>query len=164
MGTLKEDLKLQSEWIVKAFAADGMELDYSIHSLIEIDRFIQKYVKNGIPIKGGRLSKRTGLIIFSLTGYIGETIIKNVPSAKWITNDEEKEAEINVAIEFDNKMQIFPGHKIMKRIQNGLEDGIYPYGLIATKEYLKEKFDDSFWKIEDEVIPFIPNKVWWKFW
>jgi hypothetical protein len=49
MGTLKEDIKSQSDWIVKAFAADDFKLDYTIDSIIEIDRFFVKNMKDGQP-------------------------------------------------------------------------------------------------------------------
>jgi hypothetical protein len=55
MATLIEDIKSQSQWIVKAFAADGFKLDYSIDSIIEVDRFFVANMKNGQPKKGGRL-------------------------------------------------------------------------------------------------------------
>jgi len=42
MATLKEDIKTQSEWIVKAFQADGFNLDGSMDSIIEVDRFLPK--------------------------------------------------------------------------------------------------------------------------
>ena len=40
MGILLEDIKTQSDWIVKAFEYDGLKLDYSIESIIEIDKFL----------------------------------------------------------------------------------------------------------------------------
>jgi hypothetical protein len=70
MGTLKEDIKLQSDWIVKAFAADGFKLDYTIDSIIEVDRFFTKNMKNGQPRKGGRLyGKGFGPILFSIGSF-----------------------------------------------------------------------------------------------
>lgn len=43
MATLLEDIKTQSEWIVKAFKSDSLNLDYTIHSFIEIDKFIAEH-------------------------------------------------------------------------------------------------------------------------
>ena len=56
MATLLEDIKTQSDWIVKAFKSDNFNLDYTVHSFIEIDRFINMHAKNGQPVPGGRLS------------------------------------------------------------------------------------------------------------
>jgi hypothetical protein len=66
MATLLQDIKAQSEWIVKAFSADNLKLDYSVRSLIEVDKFFNKHTKNGKAIKGGRLSKNLGPVIFSI--------------------------------------------------------------------------------------------------
>ena len=43
--------------------------------MIEIDKFFNKHVKNGKPVKGGRLSNNLGAIIFSIGAYVGVTII-----------------------------------------------------------------------------------------
>ncbi len=51
MATLKEDIKKQSDWIIKAFAADKLKLDYTIHSFMEIDKFFNKHSKNGATSK-----------------------------------------------------------------------------------------------------------------
>jgi len=163
MATLLEDIKKQSDWTLKAFKSDGIELDYSIGSLIEIDRFIQKFTKDGQPIKGGRLSKNLGGTIFSISAYIGETFIKNVPSSKWITDDNDPKGEINIAVQLGNGITCFPAQRLIKRIQNGLEDGIYPYGVRVTNQKADEKYDGAFWGIEEEVKPMEPRKPWWKF-
>ena len=163
MASLLEDIKKQSDWTVKAFKSDGIELDYSIGSLIEIDRFIQKYTKDRKPIKGGRLSKNLGGIIFSISAYIGETLINNAPNLKWITDDKDPQGEINIAVELEDGTTCFPGQRLIKRIQNGLEDGIYPFGVSVTDQKADDKYDGAFWKIEKEVQPMEPKKPWWKF-
>ena len=75
MGTLQEDIKAQSSWLVRAFAADGLQLDYTINSLKQIDKFFEKHSKNGKPVKNGRLSQNVGSI-FYIGSYVGETIVK----------------------------------------------------------------------------------------
>jgi len=164
MGTLKEDIKTQSDWIVKAFNEDNLNLDYSIKSLVEIDKFFQLHSNNGQPIKGGRLSKNLGLICFSLASYIGETFIKNVPESTWKTDDEDPQGEFNLSIELPNGTECFPAHRVMKRLKNGLEDGIYPYGHQITKDITGQEFDKSFWAIQETVKPLEPKKSFWKFW
>ena len=95
MATLKEDIKTQSDWIVKAFQADGFNLDGSMDSIIEVDRFFVQNMKNGKPKKGGRLyGKGFGPKLFSIGSYVGETIIKNVKGAEWITDDNDPKANL----------------------------------------------------------------------
>ena len=145
MGTLKEDIKAQSNWIVKAFAADGFKLDYTIDSIMEVDRFFVKNMENGKPKKGGRFyGKRVGSILFSIGSYVGETIIKNVSGSEWITDDNDPQGELTVSLKLPNGGQIFPIQKVMKRFQNGSEDAIYPYVYMVTKEFTSLPFKEEF--------------------
>ena len=89
MGTLKEDIKTQSDWLVKAFMEDHIYLDGSIGSLIEIDKFFNKNAIKGRAVRGGRLSKSLGAILFSIGAYVGNCLIENVEGAEWITDDDD---------------------------------------------------------------------------
>ena len=161
MATLKEDIKKQSDWIIKAFQADGLKLDYSIKSFIEIDKFFEKHSKNGKPVSGGRLTQNLGPIIFSIGSYIGETFIKNAKGAEWITDDNDPQGEITAAIKFPEGMTVWPMQRVMNRFKNGFEDSIYPYGYELAKDYITEPFDQSFWTINSSNNY---KKAWWKFW
>lgn len=98
MATLLQDIKTQSDWVITAFAADKLKLDYSIHSFIEIDKFFNKHSKNGKAVRGGRLTQNLGSIVFSLGSYVGQTIIKNVSGAAWQTDDNDPESEITASV------------------------------------------------------------------
>ncbi len=163
MATLLEDIKMQSNWITKAFAADNLQLNYTISSFTDIDRFFNKHSKDGKIIKGGRLTKNLGAIVFSLGSYVGETIIKNVPGSIWQTDDNDHEGEINASIELPDGTIIFPMQRIMKRFQNGSEDAVYVYGHQIAEDYINEPFDHSFWEIGSREKA-KSRKPWWKFW
>jgi hypothetical protein len=163
MASLLQDIKTQSDWITKAFAADKLDLDYTIHSFVQIDEFFDKHSKDGRAVKNGRLSKNIGPILFSLGSYVGETIIKNVPGSIWQTDDNDPQGEITASVKLPDGSIVFPMQRMMKRFQNGLEDAVYVYGHHITKNYIDEPFDQSFWSIgkkEHEQI----KKAWWKFW
>lgn len=165
MGTLKEDIKTQSEWIVKAFASDKFNLDYSIDSIIEIDRFFAVNMKNGQPKRGGRLpQKGFGPILFSIGSYVGETIIANIEGAEWITDDDDPYGEVNISMKLPNGVEMWPMQKVMKRFENGAEDAIYPYVHMVTKEFTGQPFNESFWSIAQEDNESVKAKPWWKFW
>ena len=165
MATLKEDIKTQSDWIVKAFAADNFKLDYTIDSFIEIDRFFNKNMENGQPKKGGRLAKKGyGSILFSIGSYVGETIIKNVKGAEWITDDNDPQAELNLSMKLPNEIEFWPIQRVMKRFQNGSEDSIYPYGYSLTKEFTNLPFNEKFWTLTAETDEPETKKPWWRFW
>ena len=163
MATLKEDIKKQSEWTVMAFKTDGYKLDYSIHSLIEVDKFLQKNLTNGRPKRGGRLSKNFGGVIFSISSYVAETLLKNIPESKLVTDDDDPKGEVNFSVEFGDTV-CWPGQRVIKRIQNGLEDGIYPYARAVAVNYISDKFDESFWEIGKDEDSNQDSKPWWKFW
>lgn len=165
MVTLKEDIKAGSEWIVEAFAYDGFKLDYTIESLVEVDRFFKENMKNDKPKIDGRLyGKGFGPKLFSIGSYIGETIIKNVNSAEWITDDNDELGEVNVSIKLPNDIYIWPIQKVMKRFKNGSEDSIYPYVHSFTNEFTKLPFKKEFWEVIAETDEVEKIKPWWKFW
>jgi hypothetical protein len=133
MGSLKEDIKTASDWIVKAFEEDGFKLDKSIHSLLEVDRFFNENMEHGKPKRDGRLDGTGfGSILFAIGAYIGETIIQNTKGTQWITNDNDIDGEINISLKLSNGTIIWPVQKVMKRFQNGDQDAIYPYVKIIT--------------------------------
>jgi hypothetical protein len=162
MATLIQDIKKQSDWIIKAFKVDGYHLDYSIKSFVEIDKFFEKHSKNGKPVSGGRLSQDLGPIIFSIGSYIGETFIINVKGAVWITDDNDPQGEITASIKFPDGMTVWPMQRVMNRFKNGFEDSIYPYAYEFAKDYITEPFDQNFWSINSGQN--IPKKSWWKIW
>ncbi|MBS1521335.1 MAG: hypothetical protein JST50_10080 [Bacteroidetes bacterium] len=158
MGTLKQDVKHHSDWLVKAFREDRINLDYSIKSLIEIDRFFNKHAVKGQAVKGGRLSKNLGPVLFSIASYVGDCLIKTVPGSDWVTDDKDPEGEINISVVFPNGGTVWPMQRVMKRFKLGSEESIYVYGHMLTKEFTKEEFDSSYWELKGE------SGKWWKFW
>ncbi|HVS94772.1 MAG TPA: hypothetical protein VHE59_22195 [Mucilaginibacter sp.] len=158
MGTLKEDIKQQAAWLVKAFDSDHIYLDYSIGSLMEIDRFFIKNSKNGQATKNGRLSKSLGPILFSVGAYVGECLVQNVRGAKWVTDGDDPEDEINASVHFPGGGIVWPMQRAWKRFKNGSEDSIYVYGYELTNEFTKEEFDSRYWKLKER------SGSWWKFW
>lgn len=165
MASLKEDIKTQSDWIVKAFKADGFILDGSMDSIMEVDRFFGRNMKDGVPKKGGRLyGKGYGPKLFSIGSYVGETIIRNIEGTEWITDDEDPQAELNVFLKLPNDTQMWPIQKVMKRFHNGSEDAIYPYVHAATKEFTHLPFKEEFWTLTAESDEPEQVKPWWKFW
>ena len=148
--------------MVNAFKEDGLTLDYSIKSFMAIDKFFNKHSFKGKAKRGGRLSKRLGYILFAIGGYVGNSIIKNIPGAVWETDDNDRNGEINVAVKLPDGVIIWPVQRVIKRFKNGAEDSIYVYGHEITKELTNEVFDDGYWKITEEKIE--GKKAWWKFW
>ncbi|MBQ5332437.1 MAG: hypothetical protein J6K92_04165 [Oscillospiraceae bacterium] len=114
--SLEEDIHSACEWVVNALNVSGYNADYSLESMKELDRFFDE--QSG---EGGILSRNRGQIIFAVSSYIGETVIR-LYGGKWSGSDE-----INMSVELNNGTIIFPTQKVMKRYQNGSEDSIYAY-------------------------------------
>lgn len=126
-NTLEHDIRESSEWVVKALNSSGYKADYSLESMKEVDRFFdEQSSENGI------LSNNRGQIIFALGSYIGETAIK-LYGGRWITNDDEPNGEINIAVEVSNGTVIWPVKRCMRRYTNGAEDSIHDYIYVLNK-------------------------------
>lgn len=120
-NTLLEDIHISSDWVVKALNSSGYNADYSLESMKEIDRFFDEQSS-----ETGILSKNTGNILFSLGSYIGETAIK-LYGGEWITDDNDPQGEINIAVKLANGTMIWPVIRCMKRFKVGSEESIYAY-------------------------------------
>lgn len=163
MATLLEDIEVQAEWLAKAFAVDNLKLDYTIHSLIKVDKFFNRNTKDGKAVKGGRFSQNLGAIIFSIGSYVGQTIIKTIPGATWETDDNDPQGELTAAVKLPDGTIMWPMRKVLRRFQNGSEDSIYVYGHHVTKDLTKEEFDLNYWNIDKDNYS-VPKRAWWKFW
>lgn len=140
MATLLEDIKKQSDWIVKAFGADKLKLDYTLNSLKVVDQFFDLHSAEGKAKPNGRLSQNLGPIIFSIGSYVGETIIRNAPGSEWVTNDEDPQGEVNAGVKLPNGILVYPMQRVMKRFKNGPAEGIYGYGAVLVKDIASGKY------------------------
>ena len=135
MATLNNDIKKCSKWIVMAFSEDKLSLNYTIDSFKIIDKFFDLHSNNGKAIERGRLASNLGSTLFSIGSYIGETLLKSVPGAKWVIDEDDSDAEINVAVKLPNGEIVWPVQRAIKRFKNGKEDSIFDYGTVLTKDY-----------------------------
>jgi hypothetical protein len=55
-----------AEWMAKALSSSGYKADFTLHSLKEVDRFVDDQVPGGNPKRGGLLSDHLGARIFAL--------------------------------------------------------------------------------------------------
>jgi hypothetical protein len=59
---------------------------------------------------------------------VGEVIIRNL-GGEWQGDDNDPEAEINIAVRFPNGAICWPVQRVIKRFTNGAEDSIIAYGI-----------------------------------
>lgn len=126
--SLKEDIERAYEWISTALKSSGYNADFSIESLREIDRFFDEHTENGQSKTGGLLAENTGMRLFALGSYVGE-VLRRQYGGEWKIDDNDPEGEINIAVNLTNGTVVWPVQRVMKRLENGSEDGIYVYGI-----------------------------------
>ncbi len=125
-NTFEQDIHVSADWIVSALNQSGYNADYSLESMKEIDRFFDE--QSG---EGGIISRNRGQILFALGSYVGETVIR-LYGGKWVTDDNDPQGEINIAVKLANGTVMWPVVKCMKRYQNGAEDSIYAYAYVLS--------------------------------
>ena len=127
MGTIVEDVLESAKWVAEALTGSGYKADFSPSSLWEIDRFFDENSKQGRPTPGGLLAEDLGARIFAVGGYIGE-VIRKAKGGKWVGNDTDPQAEINIELQLPGGTTIWPVQRAVKRMKNGAEEGIAAYG------------------------------------
>ena len=76
------------------------------------------------------LSQDLGARLFALGAYIGE-VVRRHQGGRWVGNDSDPEAEINVELHLPDGTRCWPVQRVMKRFKNGAEDGIAGWGHAA---------------------------------
>lgn len=121
-----KDAKEAAEWIATALSSSGYKADFTLESFKEIDRFVDEQTQNGRPRSGGLLAENFGARVFALGAYVGETI-RRLGKGQWHGDDSDRDAEINIEVRLTSASIIWPMQRVIKRIKNGREDGIYAY-------------------------------------
>ena len=129
--TLLQDIMTSKDWVAKALNSSNYKADFSINSLKEIDCFFDE---QNTP--DGIINRNRGQILFALGAYIGEVII-SAYGGEWLTDDNDPQGEVNIAVKLKNGSIIFPVQRAMKRYQNGKEDSIYDYGYVLGEKNTK---------------------------
>lgn len=160
MASLKKDIKRSSVWLVGAFNALGKELDFSVKSVEHIENVLSEQFEDGEPKPNGLFSNNLGGKLFAVSSYIGEVVVRNTKASKWVVDDNDPAGEFNMKVISANGTEMFPAHRVMNRIQNGVEDNIYHYTTIAVNKFMKfeGEIPEGFKEIDQ------PDKPWWKFW
>lgn len=122
------DAKSAANWIASALTSSGYQSDFTLESLKEIDRFIDEQAPGGKPKAGSLLSEKLGARLFALGAYTGEVILRSSGGA-WKADDNDPQAEINIAIVQKNGTESWPVQRVMKRLKNGQEDSVFAYGV-----------------------------------
>ena len=126
------DALASAEQISRALSQSGYSADFSLESLKQVDRFFLEQVTNGQPKPGGLLSQQLGARLFAIGAYVGE-VIRRQNGGEWQGDDNDPQAEINIAVRLKTGVVLWPVQRVMKRFKNGAEDGIWIYGAAASE-------------------------------
>jgi hypothetical protein len=124
------DALAMAEQISRALSQSGYQADFSLESLKEVDRFFDDQVVNGKPKAGGLLSQELGARLFAIGAYVGE-VVRRHNGGQWQGDDNDPQAEINIALQLKTGTTLWPVQRVMKRFKNGAEDGIWIYGVVG---------------------------------
>ena len=122
------DAVRMAELVAVALTGDGYAADFTPASLWEIDRFFDEQTRKGGPRRWGLLAQDTGLRLFSIGGYVGEVIRRDV-GGEWEVDDDDPQAELNLALRLVDDSLVWPVQRAVKRMRNGAEDGIVAYAV-----------------------------------
>lgn len=120
-----------AEQISRALSQSGYRADFSLESLKEVDRFFDDQALNGKPKAGGLLSQELGARLFAIGAYVGE-VIRHRNEGSWQGDDNDPQAEVNIALRLKSGTTLWPVQRVMKRFKNGVEDSIWIYGVSAS--------------------------------
>jgi hypothetical protein len=119
--------------VSRLLTESGYKADFSLESLKEIDRFFDDQMSNGQPKPGGLLAEQFGARLFAIGGYVGE-VIRRQEGGEWLGDDNDPEAEFNIAVRIRENSIIWPMQRVMKRAKNGPEDSVWGYGYALTRK------------------------------
>jgi hypothetical protein len=122
-----------ADWMAKSLAGWGYKADFSLDSLKEVDRFIDDEAPGGKPKPGSHLSQQFGANMFGLGAYLGETI-RRLGEGQWEGNDRDAWPEVTLAVRLKSGAMVWPTQRMIKRFENGVENGLYPYGVVILSE------------------------------
>ena len=131
--SIVKDAVEAADWMAKSLAGWGYKADFSLESLKDVDRFIDEEAPDGKPKPGSHLAQQFGAQIFGLGAYVGETI-RRQGEGQWEGNDRDTWPEVTLAVRLKSGTVLWPTQRVLKRLENGPENGLYPYGVVILSE------------------------------
>jgi hypothetical protein len=126
------DAQKSADWIANALLSEGYEVDFSLESLKEIDRFFDDHAPDGAIKPNGLLSRDLGARVFGIGSYAGE-VLRREFGGDWQGDDDDPQAEINLTLKLPDGALLWPVQRVMKRCQVGREESVFVYGSLATQ-------------------------------
>jgi len=126
MPSIKEDITKASDWLAAALRSSGYNVDYSVQSLQEIDRFYDEHTVNCAPRPNGLFSTDLDSRLFAVGSYVGE-VIRRVKGGEWNGDDSDPQVKLHVELRLKDGTLCWPTQRALNRLRNGREDGIVAF-------------------------------------
>jgi len=139
---LAEEMKKLADGAVEvAKKAYQLKLDYSVDSLKTADKIFSYLHKEATRktlikfVKRGLTEEQISSAAMVMGAYVGE-VIRRAHGGEWVQEDIDGKKDV-IFLRIDGH-NIFPIGKAYMRIKNGIEDNIYFYYQVVTREILKK--------------------------
>ena len=127
----QEEILRSAFWISNFLIREGYHIDYTLKSLLEIDKFFSEKISLILENDNNRN------LIFCISAYIGE-VMRMKFNGKWELSRHIDLDDESVAINFKNHNKAYPLNITLEVIQKKY----------TMKQYLKENFNAEIWKFK----------------
>lgn len=122
---------LAQRFVALTKSINGIELDYSIASLELVDGIIEKMRRDGQKVDD------LFLVLLTAGCYVGEVCVRH-HHLRWVRKKDSSYAnwpndEMPIVIEYAKGKYTSPITKVMKRLENGMEDYLPFYYQVLSK-------------------------------
>ena len=133
MNKFTVQIHQSAEWLENAMKKEGVSLNYSLESLIELDQFIENQLLNDSPKPEGFLGQQLSSKVMAIGAYLGQVIIKHGLGARWHQGKKTNMGQFNAVIAGTNGWTFNPVIQVMRRIEQGPSENLYVYASQVIK-------------------------------
>ena len=161
MDIQQQELQKAIEFVRQTFAEKKVNLDYSPASVKNLDTlFDNEFRKGQLRNPDGSFAKFQGLILTGVSGYLANVIIKNSGNSQLAIDANDEKWFMNFKVVSSSGQSVQPGLRVVKRMLQGEEMGLYAYAITSIK-YLNP---GAQLPVETAGTATVAKKPWWKVW
>lgn len=110
----------------------GVDLDFSLDSVSDLDGFFDEFDPAGAPLPEGRGPGSLHHILFALGVYLGEVIIRESGAAEWAPSADDVEDPWQAHLKgLTTDYSAYPISKVLRRYEEGAEHNLSDFATAA---------------------------------